>query len=146
MNTSNYFAQFFTFVFAFFMISQSTFAQEAQSNRIIVKKGIPDAPVVDIKVYNNPDGTYNLLAFNPTQHSLAFYDNDNYAINWRNEFVTISNNFIVNSVCGQQFQVTVLNKTTGAMGRATIIGLDCTPGDLQRRFRNKKSLRQTIAQ
>ena len=110
---------------ATFICSQS-YAQEINTNRIIIKKGIPENPVVDIKVYNNPNGSFTLLAYNPQEHNLGFYDNDDYSITWLREGrILNASNAIINNVCGEFFQVLVLNRNTGTLGKAQIHGLPC---------------------
>lgn len=108
------------------LISQNSFAQEINTNRIQVKKGIPDAPVVNIKVYNNPNGSFTLLAYNPNEHNLAFYDNEDYTLTWLREGrIMPTSGAFINNVCGDLFQVLVLDKRTGMLGKARIHNLPC---------------------
>ena len=71
MKTRNLFKKISLFFTAILLLSQGLNAQEIIQPRITLGKGIPEAPVVDIKVYNTPDGTFNLLAYNPTEHNLV---------------------------------------------------------------------------
>ena len=92
-------------------ISQNSFAQEINTNRIQVQKGIPDAPVVNIKVYNNPNGSFTLLAFNPNEHNLAFYDTEDYSVSWLREGrIMATSGALINNVCGDFIQYQNLEK------------------------------------
>ena len=114
---------------------QTSFAQSAKKTQSTIKLNpespfVPAVPPVAIKVYERPDGKFNLLVFSPTQHSLDFFNDGNYQITWTREGYPLNaNSNRVNDICGDYFQVTIVDYRTGAATSAEVYGLTCPIND-----------------
>ena len=122
-------------LFAIISTVQTTFAQSARQTQQTIKNSkesamVPSVPNAAIKVYQRPDGKVNLLVFSPTQHSLDFFNDGNFQIIWTREDYPINESSArLNNVCGDYFQVTVIDYRTGAATSAEIYGLTCPLND-----------------